>query len=173
VVPTLTFKVLYVLLIISHDRRKIEHFAVTEHPTAKWLSQQIRNATPLGHQPRYLIHDNGQPFKDKLFQRFLADCGIKSKCITPYSPWQNGICERLVGIVRRELFDQIIPLNQRHLECLLTEYVYYYNHVRTHQALDGETPVQTAPLPKTLTRDTVLEARPILGGLYHEYRKVA
>jgi len=173
VVPTLTFKVLYVLLIISHDRRKIEHFAVTGHPTAKWLMQQIRNATPFGHQPKYLIHDNGPPFLDKQFQRFLTDCGIKSKSITPGSPWQNGICERLVGIVRRELFDHIIPLNQQHLERLLTEYVYYYNNVRTHQALNGETPIKTASPPRTLARDTVLKARPILGGLYHEYRKIA
>jgi len=173
VVPTIAFKPLYVLLIISHGRRKIEHVAVTEHPTAQWLIQQIRNATAFGHQPKYLLHDNGQPFKDGVFQKFLQNIGIKSKAIVPYSPWQNGICERLVGIVRRDLLDHIIPLNQRHLERLLIEYVKYYNNVRTHQTLDGETPVKSAPPPLTLVKDTRLKAKPILGGLYHDYDKAA
>jgi len=173
VVPTLTFKVLYVLLIISHDRRKIEYFAVTEHPTAPWMIQQIRNATPFGKKPDYLIHDNAPMFKDVRFQHFLASINIKSKNITPYSPWLNGVCERLVGIVRRELFDFVIPLNQRHLECLLAQYVDYYNNVRTHQALDGETPIESALPRKSLAEDTKLSSLPILGGLYHEYRKTA
>jgi len=173
IVPTLTFRVLYVLLLISHDRRKIEYFAVTEHPTAAWLIQQFRNATPFGHQPKYLIHDSGQPFADTLFQQFLARIDIKSKRITPHCPWQNGICERLVGIVRRELLDHIIPLNQRHLERLLAEYVDYYNHVRTHQALGGETPVKSASPPRTVVKKTVLTAKPIFGGLYHSYQKAA
>jgi len=173
VVPTLTFSVLYVLLIISHSRRKIEYFAVTEHPTAAWVVQQIRNATPFGRKPEYLIHDNGPAFKNKLFQKFLSSVGIKSKRITPYSPWQNGICERLIGTVRRELFDHIIPLSQRHLEGLLAEYVDYYNHTRTHQTLDGDTPVKSSPPPKTAAKDTMLSANPILGGLYHGYQKIA
>jgi len=173
VVPTLTFKSLYVLLIISHGRRKIVHFAVTEHPSAMWLIQQIRNATLFGNQPKYLLHDDGQPFRDKIFQQFLSRINIKSVSITPYSPWQNGICERLIGIVRRELFDHIIPLNQRHLERLLAEYVQYYNNVRTHQTLGGESPVKAVPPPKTTVIDTALRGKPILGGLYHDYQKVA
>jgi len=173
VVPTLTFKALYVLLVISHDRRKIEHFAVTAFPSAMWMIQQIRNATPFGKQPKYLIHDNDAVFKDSRFQQFLQNLNIKSKSITPQSPWQNGICERLIGIVRRELLDHIIPLNQQHLERLLAEYVAYYNNVRTHQTLGGETPVESAPPPKTELKDTVLSAKPILGGLYHDYEKVA
>jgi len=91
----------------------------------------------------------------------------------PRSPWQNGVCERLIGTVRRELLDHIIPLNQAHLECMLAEYVEYYNHVRTHQTLDGATPVKSAPLPLSSAEDTKLEAIPILGGLYHDYRKAA
>jgi len=173
VVPTLAFKQLYVLLVISHDRRKIEHYSVTEHPTAKWLIQQIRSVTAFGRQPKYLLHDNGQPFKDKSFQDFLSRINISSKSITPYSPWQNGICERLVGIVRRDLLDHIIPLNQRHLEQLLSEYVHYYNNVRAHQTLGGETPIKRAPPPLTLVKDTKLKAKPILRGLYHDYEKSA
>jgi len=83
VVPTLTFKVLYVFFIISHERRKIEHFAVTEYPTSQWVAQQIRNATPFGKQPKYIIHDNSGEFRSILFQRFLSDMGITSKSITP------------------------------------------------------------------------------------------
>ena len=173
VVSTLTFKVMYVLLIISHDRRKIEYFAVTENPTAQWLIQQIKNATPFGRQPKYLIHDNGPQFIERHFQQFLLSCNIISKNITPRNPWQNGIVERLVGIVRRELLDHIIPLSQRHLEYLLTEYVNYYNATRTHQTLGGETPVPKERPSVTTVADTKLIANPILGGLYHSYDKAA
>ena len=89
------------------------------------------------------------------------------------SPWQNGICERLIGIVRRDLFDHIIPLNERHLEPLLAEYVEYYNNVRTHQTLGGRSPIIADKPPITSAKDTKLKAKPILGGLYHDYDKVA
>jgi len=173
VVPTLMFKSLYVLFIISHDRRKIEHFAVTEYPTAQWTVQQMRNAMYDGDQPEYLIHDNGQPFKAYPVQQFLFDANIKSKSITPHCPWQNGICERLVGTVRRELFDNVVPINQRHLERMLKEYAGYYNNVRTHQFLDGQSPIQSELPSKTAAKDTTLSATPILGGLYHKYDEAA
>ena len=170
-VSTLTFKILHVLIIVAHDRRKIIHFAVTENPTSQWMIQQIRNTTPFGAQPTYLLHDNSPVFIEKYFQNFLSGLNIKSKRITPYSPWQNGICERLVGIIRRDLLDHIIPLNERHLQSLLKEYVEYYNNVRTHQSLNGETPVKSVSLPITAAEDTVLHSNPILGGLYHSYEK--
>ena len=173
VVSTLSFKPIYVLVIVSHFRRKIEHFAVTEHPTAQWIIQQIREATAFGNQPRYLIHDNGQPFVDKHFQQFLLNCGIKVKRIAYRSPWQNSICERLIGTLRRDLFDYIIPLSPRHLEKLMFEYVKYYNNVRTHQFLDGETPVLRDKPPLTAVKNTTLKSQSILGGLYHDYDKVA
>ena len=171
VVHTLFFKPLYVLFIISHERRMIEHVAVTEHPSLEWTKQHIRNATPYGKQPRYLIHDNDSVFTSKSFQKFLLNCNIFSKRTGFKSPWQNGICERLIGTVRRELFDHIVPFNQKHLEMLLGEYAEYYNNVRTHQFLDGETPV-VSDLPfGTLVKDTALRSKPILGGLYHDYEK--
>ena len=173
VVPTLTFKIQYVFFIISHERRKIEYFAVTEHPNVLWLIQQIRNATSFGRQPKYIIHDNSGEFKSQLFQRFLSNIGVISKNTTPPSPWQNGICERLIGIIRRELLDHIIPLNKRHLERLLAEYVDYYNNVRTHQTLGGRPPIISDKPPTTSVRDTKLKAKPILGGLYHDYDKAA
>ena len=170
-VITLRFKVLHVLFVISHDRRQIKHFAVTEHPSGNWVTQQIRNATPFGRQPKYLIHDNDPILTCKFFQRFLGRLGITSKRITPRSPWQNGVAERLIGTVRRDLLDHVIPLNERHLTALLTEYIEYYNNVRTHQALDGETPNKQEPPPGTWTKNTILKAKPILGGLYHSYEK--
>ncbi|MDR2712843.1 MAG: integrase core domain-containing protein [Clostridiales bacterium] len=173
VTPTLTFQVLYVLIIVSHDRRKIEHFAVTTQPSSAWMIQQIRNATPFDNQPEYIIHDNFPAFKEKHFQQFLADINIKSKSITPFCPWQNGVAERLVGIVRRELLDFAIPINQRHLEKLLAEYVNYYNNVRTHQTLGGQMPIVSDPPPPSKIKATELSAKPILGGLYHNYEKVA
>jgi len=171
-VTTLTFNVLHVLIIVSHERRRIVHVAVTEHPTTQWVIQQIRNATPFGIQPKYLLSDNGSVFTSKQFQNFLTSIGIKPKRITPRCPWQNGICERLVGIVRRELLDFVIPFNEKHLTNLLHEYVDYYNNVRTHQGIDCETPVlPEVPPMVTSAKDTILVGKPILGGLYHKYDK--
>jgi transposase InsO family protein len=131
------------------------------------------NSTPFNKQPKYIVHDNDPVFKEKQFQRFLSCINIKSKGITSRGPWQNGICERLVGIVRRELLDHIILFNQRHLERLLAEYVHYYNNTRTHQALNRETPIRSKPPPATTAENTLLYSEPILGGLYYNYQKAA
>jgi transposase InsO family protein len=172
VIPTIRFKVLYVLIIISHKRRRIEHFAVTDHPNTNWLIQQLRNATPFGKQPKYLLHDNDPVFKSKCFQTFLANSNIKSVSTAFRSPWQNGICERTVSILRQELLDHIIPINQYHLTRLLNEYVgMYYNPHRTHQGIGCQTPDVSPRPPETMLADTVLESSRILGGLYHTYIK--
>ena len=173
VVATINFRILYILVIVSHARRKIEHFAVTEHPTAEWVTQQLRNAMPFGHQPEYLIHDNDSIFVDKKLQQFLVNANIKVKRTGYHRPKENSICERLIGILRRELLDHIVPLNNRHLERMLEEYIYYYNHIRTHQALGGETPVPRDKPEATSAGNTVLKSKPILGGLYCDYEKVA
>jgi putative transposase len=123
-VSTLFFKVLYVLVIINHGTRKIEHIAVTANPDAFWLVQQLRNATPYDHQPKYLVHDNDAVFTSNLFQGFLASAGIKSKRTAIKAPWQNPYAERVTGTLRRELLDYMIPINERHLEHLLGEYVH-------------------------------------------------
>jgi len=85
-VPTLFFKVLYVLVIIRHDRRIIQHIAVTAQPTADWVVQQLREATPFGEQPTYLLHDNDAAFVGKAVQRFLQSAGIKSTRIAYHAP---------------------------------------------------------------------------------------
>ena len=174
VVPTLNFKLIYVLLIVDHHRRKIVHFAASTSPSVEWIKQQIRNATPFDQKPKYLIHDNDTKFRDRGFQLFLKNINIISKNTTFHSPWQNGICERLVGIVKQDLFNHIIPLNEKHLHRLLSEYVNeYYNPSRTHQGIDCRTPIKQKIPVKTCIKNTKLEASPVLGGLYHNYTKKA
>jgi len=174
VVPSLTFKLMVVLLVIGHDRREIKHFAVTQNPSSAWVMQQIREATPYGEIPEYIIHDNDSIFTAGELRGFLENAGIKPKRTGIKCPWQNGICERAVEILRRELFDHVFPFNERHLKSLLGEYKgRYYNPVRTHQGIECQTPIVKEKPKATTARDTVLAATPILGGMYHSYEKVA
>jgi len=173
-VPTLLNKVLYVLVVIEHRSRKIVHFGVTYSPNAKWVIQQFREATPYGKAPKYLIHDNDPIFRAKIFQDFLKTTNIKSKRTAYRSPWQNAYAERVIGTLKRELTDHLIILNQVHLSKLMREYVEkYYNTHRTHQGLDGKTPIPSPDYPETTAENTKLKATPILNGLYHTYEKVA
>jgi transposase InsO family protein len=173
-VSTIYFKVLYVLVIVSHERRLIKHFAITNHPTSVWVANQLRNATPFGIQPEYLIHDNDCIFKSKDLQDFLANANITSVRTGYHSPWQNGICERTIGIIRRELLDHIIPFNEEHLRRLLGEYInQYYNPSRTHQGINRQTPIMPEEPVKTTVAETKLISVPVLGGLYRNYRKAA
>ena len=172
--PTLTFGVLYVLIIIDHQTRKIVSFGVTTNPTAQWTVQQFRNATPFGVVPKYLVHDNDPIFRSEAFQRFLSSSGIISKRTAYRSPWQNPYAERVIGTIKRELLDHIIPINQLHLRKLLHEYINdYYNTNRTHQGLMGKTPVASRTYLPTSIAETKLEATPVLNGLYHTYKKIA
>jgi putative transposase len=172
-IPTLTFGVLYVLVIIDHQTRKIISFGVTYHPTAQWTIQQFRNATPFGDVPKYLVHDNDPIFRSKAFQRFLSSSGITSKKTSYRSPWQNPYAERVIGTIKRELLDHIIPFNQLHLHKLLHEYINDYYTNRTHQGIEGKTPIASPVYLPTLAAETNLEATPVLNGLYHTYKKVA
>lgn len=171
---TLFFKILYVLVIINHGTRKIEHFAVTTNPNVFWLVQQMRNATPYDQKPKYLVHDNDAVFTSGVFKKFLAASGIKSKRTSIKAPWQNPYAERVIGTLRRELLDHIIPVNERHLGYLLGEYIHkYYNTHRTHQGIGGRTPIPSPKYSPTTMAETKLKATPVLGGLYHTYKKVA
>lgn len=173
-IPTLTFNILYVLVIIDHRTRKIISFGVTYIPTAEWTIQQFRNATPFGEAPKYLIHDNDPIFRSKAFQRFLSSSGITTKRTAYRSPWQNAYAERVIGTIKRELLDQFIPVNQLHLHKILHEYIKdYYNTNRTHQGLEGKTPIPSPVYLPTKAAETKLEATPVLNGLYHTYKKVA
>ncbi|PIC74202.1 integrase core domain-containing protein [Sporosarcina sp. P17b] len=172
-IPTLKFRVLYGLVVIHHQSREIVYFAVTTNPTAEWTIQQFRNATPYGKVPKYLLHDNDPIFCSKAFQAFLRSSEIASKKTAYRSPWQNPYAERVIGTVKRELLDHIIPLNERHLYSLLREYISYYNNDRTHQGIDGKTPITSPTYLQTSAEETKLEAMPVLNGLYHTYKKAA
>jgi transposase InsO family protein len=165
-VPTLTFRVLYCFFIISHDRRRILDFNVTRHPTSSWIVQQLREAFPFDAIPKFLVFDHDAKYG------FEVPAAVRSMKITTVQtsigcPWQNGVAERWVGSCRRDLLDQLIPLNERHLKRLLSDYIAYYHDDRTHLGLGKETPGNRTP---ALPRGRVI-ARPRLGGLHHRYER--
>ncbi|WP_198040359.1 integrase core domain-containing protein [Sporosarcina ureae] len=159
---------------MHHKTRKVVHFNVTSNPTAEWTIQQFRNTTPYGSVPTYLIHDNDPIFCSKAFQAFLQSSDITTKKTTYRTPWQNAYAERVIGTIKRELVDQVSSLNEQHLRGLLTEYIKgYYNTHWIHQGINGKTPIPSPAYLPTSAEDTILEATPILNGLYHTYKKAA
>jgi transposase InsO family protein len=174
-VVTLRFKILYVFVVVSHGRRKIEHFGVTESSNLFWTIQQVREATAYDNYPKYLIHDNYPTFASERFKTFLSNSNITSVRTSFQAPNMNAICERTIGTLRRDLLRHIIPINEKHLYRLLSEYINdYYNTNRTHQGINCQTPVMPdAKPPLTTMENTKLLAKPVLGGLYHTYKKVA
>ena len=122
IVPTATFKVLFVFLVLAHERRRIVHFNVTEHPTAQWTAQQIVEAFPFDTAPRYLLRDGDGIDGDRVRRR-IESLGIDEVVTAPASPWQNPYVERLIGSLRRELFDHVVVFNERHLKRLLSSYL--------------------------------------------------
>ncbi|MFT5285040.1 MAG: putative transposase [Planctomycetota bacterium] len=167
VVPTLTFDLLYCLVVLSHDRRRILHVNVTSNPTAIWTARQIVEAFPFDLKPKYLHRDRDSIFGWE-FQRCVESLGIQQIVSAPRSPWQNAFVERVIGTIRRECTDHIIPLSEAHLLRTLREYVDYYNGVRTHQSLNGNAPDER----KIETIGDVVET-PVLGGLHHRYSRSA
>lgn len=173
-IPTFNFNILHVLVIVHHKTRRIVHFNVTTNPDAEWVVQQFRYATPYGEVPKYLIHDNDPLFRSNKFQRFLKISGIQSKRTAYKSPWQNAYTERAIGTLKRECTDHIIPFNERHIHDLLHDYILnYYNSNRTHQGLDGQTPIPTPTHLPVNVEDIKLKATPVMNGLYHTYKRIA
>jgi putative transposase len=170
VVPTATYRVLFVLVLLTHDRRRIRHVAVTAHPTAAWTAQRLREAFPWGEAPRYLIHDRDHAF-DRLETTATA-MGIEEVLTAPRSPWQNAFVERFIGAVRRECLDHVIVFNEAGLLRLMTLYCAYYERSRTHLSLDKDTPIPRPVTPRT--DGAAVVAIPKVGGLHHRYeRRVA
>jgi len=168
-VPTATFRVLYVFIVLSHDRRKIVHFNVTEHPTAQWTAQQIVEAFPFDTAPRYILRDRDGIY-GKTVQRRIKSLGIEEVITAPRSPWQNPFVERVIGSIRRDCLDHIIILNERHLRRILREYFSYYHTCRTHLSLNKEPPEPRTAEPPALGN---VVAFPRVGGLHHRYGRVA
>jgi len=168
VVPTATYRLLFVLVFLAHDRRRIRHVAVTAHPTAAWTAQQLRQAFPWDEAPRYLIHDRDHTF-DGL--RATADAmGIEEVLTAPRAPWQNPFVKRFIGSARRECFDHMIVLNQAGLQKLMTLYCSYHERSRTHLSLDKDTPI---PRPVAPPGDGAIVTIPEVGGLHHRYERRA
>jgi transposase InsO family protein len=168
-VPTATFKVLFVLVILSHDRRRILHFNVTAHPTATWTGQQLLEACGFDEMPRYLVRDRDAIYGEK-FRRQAAALRIEETPIAPRSPWQNPYAERVIGSIRRECLDHLIVLGERHLRRVLSSYTDYYNGTRTHLSLDKDAPEGRPTHPRKQGRVT---ERKRVGGLHHEYLRIA
>jgi transposase InsO family protein len=165
VIPTAGFKLLYGFVIIEHGRRRIRHVAVTTQPTAAWVSQQLREACPFDTAPAFLHRD-----RDGIYSEAVSDTikamGIEEVLSAPRSPWQNPYCERVIGTLRRELFDHVIVTGEAHALALLKEYVEYYNGSRTHLSL-----VKDAPNEREVELPSAgpVHVREVLGGLHHRY----
>jgi transposase InsO family protein len=168
VVPTAMCQLLFVLLILAHERRRVVHIAVTDHPTATWTAQQLREAFPWDEAPKYLVHD-----RDTAFHAWATTApaiGIDEAVTAVRSPWQNAYAERLIGSIRRECLDHLIIGNGRGLRRVLHTYVQYYLKSRTHLSLDKDAPVSR---PIASPGDGEIVAIPQLGGLHHRYERRA
>jgi len=168
-VPTARFRVLYVFIVLSHDRRKVVYFNATEHPTADWTAQQLFEAFPFDSAPRYLLHDRDAIYGEKVKRRIRA-LEIEEVITAPRSPWQNAYVERVIGSIRRECLDHVIVLNERHLKRILRDYFNYYHISRTHLSLDKNPPEPRAVEPAASGN---IVALPRVGGLHHRYTRIA
>jgi len=168
-VPTVSFHVLFVFVVLAHDRRRQIHFNVTEHPTAGWTARQIVQAFPWDTAPRYLIRDRDGIY-GKDFRRQLDQMDIHEVLTAPRSPWQNAYAERFIGSIRRECLDHVIVLNESSLRGVLRSYFDYYQYSRTHLSLDKDSPESRAVQPPNA--GAVIEL-PQVGGLHHRYERRA
>src|SRR6266576_1778859 len=166
VVPTISFRLLYGLLIMGYGRRQILWFGVTSHPTAEWMANQLTEACGWEQIPRYLIRDRDRVFGE-LFVRRVRAIGIRDRPTSPRSPWQNAYAERLIGSIRRECIDHIVIFGERHLRHVLLSYMGYYNGTRTHLSVNKD-----APISRAAENAGRIICYRILGGLHHQYSRI-
>jgi putative transposase len=169
VVPTATFRVLFVFVVLSHARRRVLHFQVTDHPSQDWTMQQIREASPWDQGCRYLLRDRDAIYGGDWVE-MTKGLRIEEVITAPRSPWQNPFVERLIGSVRRECLDHIIVWNARSLRRTLRSYFAYYQDFRTHLALAKDAPESRAVEKPERGR---IVAIPQVGGLHHRYQRQA
>ena len=165
----MTFRTLYVFVVLSLERRRIVHFNVTTHPTAEWTAVQLRQAFRFDTAPRFLLRDH-----DRIYGKDVGDAiekmGIEQIVTAVRCPWQNGYCERVVGTLKRECLNQVIVFNEEHARRILRGYLVYYHGSRTHLGLDKDAPDGRAIEPPEL--GTVWR-RPMVGGLHSRYYRAA
>jgi transposase InsO family protein len=169
VVASASFRLLYVMIILAYDRRKIVRTAVTEHPTAAWLSRQVTEGFPWDTAPRYLLRDRDASYGSEFCNRSEA-MGITQVVTAPRSPWQNAYVERVIGSIRRECLDHVVIFNERHLHRVLSSYLDYYHRTRTHLSLGKDCPHSRPIQPPRVGR---VVAIPKVGGLHHRYERLA
>jgi len=169
VVPTLTVRLLFVFVVLRHDRRELLHLNVTDHPTAVWTAQQLVEALPDDTAPTYLLRDRDGIYGEA-FTRRVTRMGIHQILTAPRAPWQNPFVERLIGSIRRECLDHVSILSGAHLCRVLRVYLAYYNTVRPHQSLENNSPRPRVVEPSPPGR---IIAIPQVGGLHHRYTRVA
>ena len=164
-VPTARLRVLFVLVVLVHHRRRVVHFNVTEHPTAHWTAQQIVDAFPDDSAPSYLLRDRDSVY-GHVFRQRVKGMGIGEVLTAPHCPWQNPLAERLIGSIRRECLNHVLVLGERHLRRTLARYFAYYHRARTHLSLDKD-----APHGRPIERPELGRVIPIreVGGLHHRY----
>src|SRR5215467_1477431 len=166
VVPTLSFRLLYGLVILKHGRRQILSRGVTAHPTAEWIARQLTEARGWDGTPEYLVRDHDSVY-GAIFTRRVRAMGLRDRPIAPRSPWQNGPAERLIGSLRRECLDHVIVFGERHLRHVLFLYMDYYNRARTHLSMNKD-----APVPRAIQAIGSIHANQILGGLHNHYVRI-
>ncbi len=166
VVPTISFQLLYGLLILQHGRRQMLWLGVTAHPTADWIAQQLTEAYGWTAAPRYVVRDRDAVYGATFIRRLRA-MGIRDRPTAARSPWQNGYAERLIGSIRRECVDNVVVFGERHLRHLLKLYQEYYNEARTHLSLNKD-----ASVPRPIQAIGCIVAKPLLGGLHHQYVRI-
>jgi putative transposase len=168
-VPTVTFRVLFVFVVLAHDRRRVVHFNLTSFPSAKWTGQQIAEAFPWDTAPRYLLRDRDGIYGHEFTSR-VGHMGINEVKTAPRSPWQSPYVERLIGTLHRDCIDHVIVFNEHYLRRILRDYLVYYHGSRTHLSLEKDSPeARTVESPD---HGEVVEI-PMVGGLHHRYRRLA
>ncbi len=168
-VPTVSFAVLFVFIVLRHERRRVVHVGITIHPTAPWVAQQLREAFPWDSAPRHVIRDRDGAY-GAAFRATVKAMDIEEVVTAPRSPWQNPYVERVIGSIRRDCLNHVIVLNERHLRRILVSYLDYYHRSRTHLSLGKDTPEGRSVQPGG-TGEIV--AFPQVGGLHHRYERLA
>jgi transposase InsO family protein len=166
VVPTISFRLVYGLLILRHDRRRLLWLGATAHPTAECIARQFTEACGWENTPRYILRDRDGIYGAVLVRRLRA-MGIRDRPTAARSPWQNGYCERLIGSIRRDCLDHVVVFGERHLRHLLGSYQRYYNDARTHLSLNKD-----APALRAVQAVGRIVANPHLGSLHHQYVRI-
>ena len=171
-VTNLFFRPLFAFFIIELQSRRVIHVGVTRSPTDAWVAQQLREATPYGQSPKYLIRDNDNKF-GSCFARVATTSAIEILKTPYHAPRANAICERFFRSVRQECLDHVLILHERQLQRILNAYVAYFNLARPHQGIQQQIPDSSGLSCSTRLKGTKVVAVPILAGLNHDYRKVA